>query len=110
MITRAVVFVTFATFGAAAQASAQTLNDVLTFLLTNRTVATDDFTRDQQAARAASRAEVSLRTEKRALIIGNSERHRVCQELTTSSDCLVERIDSRHGNFSEQCLNIQFSN
>jgi len=37
-------------------ASAQSLRDVVTFLLTNRTVATDDFVRDQQAAKAASDA------------------------------------------------------
>jgi hypothetical protein len=36
--------------------SAQTLRDVVTFLLTNRTVATDDFVRDQQAAKSASDA------------------------------------------------------
>jgi len=56
VIKQVVVFVTFASVGTATQASAQTLNDVLTFLLTNRTVATDDFVRDQQAARAASDA------------------------------------------------------
>jgi Putative MetA-pathway of phenol degradation len=36
--------------------SAQSLDQVLFFLLTNRSVATDDFLRDQQAARAASEA------------------------------------------------------
>src|SRR6476660_6819040 len=36
--------------------SAQSLDQVLSFLLTNRSVATDDFLRDQQAARAASEA------------------------------------------------------
>jgi hypothetical protein len=56
VIKPAVMFVTIAIVCGTASASAQSLNDVLTFLLTNRTVATDDFVRDQQAAKAASDA------------------------------------------------------
>src|SRR4029453_6273394 len=40
----------------ATRTSAPSLDQVLSFLLTNRSVATDDFLRDQQAARAASEA------------------------------------------------------
>ena len=42
--------------GGAGRASAQTMSDAVGFLLTNRTIATDDFLRDAQAARAASDA------------------------------------------------------
>src|SRR5262245_57515104 len=38
----------------AQRAAAQSLRDVLSFLLTNRSIVTDDFVRDQQAARATS--------------------------------------------------------
>jgi hypothetical protein len=40
----------------AQRAAAQSLQDVLSFLLTNRSIVTDDFVRDQQAARATSDA------------------------------------------------------
>ena len=52
----AAVLVVMAIVACGREASAQTLSDVLSFLLTNRTVATDDFVRDQQAAKAASDA------------------------------------------------------
>jgi Putative MetA-pathway of phenol degradation len=42
--------------GTAAPASAQSLDQVLSFLLTNRSIATDDFLRDQEAAKATSDA------------------------------------------------------
>src|SRR5439155_26850785 len=51
-----VSLVAIAVLCCATQASAQTLSDVLRFLMTNRTVATDDFVRDAQAAKAASDA------------------------------------------------------
>lgn len=56
MIKPTVMFVTIAIVCGSTRATAQSLNDVLTFLLTNRTIATDDFVRDQQAAKAASEA------------------------------------------------------
>src|SRR5215475_9113948 len=43
-------------FGGSTRASGQTLNDVLSFLLTNRSIATDEFVRDAQAAKAAGDA------------------------------------------------------
>jgi hypothetical protein len=54
-------------------ASAQTLNEVLTFLLTNRSIPTDDFVRDEQAA-AATAATISrfLVTELGTLPISSS--------------------------------------
>lgn len=42
--------------GLSTGASAQTLNDVLNFLLTNRSIPTDDFIRDEQAAAATAGA------------------------------------------------------
>jgi hypothetical protein len=42
--------------GLATTASAQTLDDVLNFLLTNRSIPTDDFIRDEQAAAATAGA------------------------------------------------------
>ena len=56
MIRRTVSLVAVAILCCATQASAQTLSDVLRFLMTNRTVATDDFVRDAQAANAAGDA------------------------------------------------------
>jgi hypothetical protein len=54
-------------------ASAQRLDDVLTFLLTNRSIATDDFLRDEQAAAAtASAISTFLVTELGTLPISTS--------------------------------------
>jgi hypothetical protein len=55
---RIAIVLTFTLFGCAWSqgASAQTLNEVLTFLLTNRSIPTDDFVRDEQAAAATAGA------------------------------------------------------
>lgn len=45
-----------AAIGLPCSASAQTLNDVLSFLLTNRSIPTDDFVRDEEAAAATQQA------------------------------------------------------
>jgi len=51
---------TLAVVGFATAASAQSLHDALTFLLTNRSVPTDDFVRDEQSAAATSAAMASF--------------------------------------------------
>ena len=57
MLTKlAVACFVVAMCGGTSRASAQTMSDALGFLLTNRTIVTDDFLRDAQAARAASDA------------------------------------------------------
>ena len=57
-VTPAVIVFAMTLFGCglATGASAQTLDDVLTFLLTNRSIPTDDFLRDEQAAAATAGA------------------------------------------------------
>jgi hypothetical protein len=50
------IMVTLCVCGLATTASAQTLDSVLTFLLTNRSIPTDDFLRDEQAAAATAGA------------------------------------------------------
>lgn len=52
--------VTVTAMGFATPASAQSLHDVLTFLLTNRSIPTDDFVRDEQSAAATSAAMASF--------------------------------------------------
>ena len=47
---------TIAVVGFATTASAQSLHDALTFLLTNRSIPTDDFVRDEESAAATSAA------------------------------------------------------
>jgi hypothetical protein len=67
--------VTAATFTAQRQASAQTLTDVLSFLLINRSIPTDDFVRDGAMA-AATRDAISnfLQTELGTLPVSSSSR------------------------------------
>src|SRR6187401_1865975 len=56
----AVPALTFALVAFATTASAQSLQDVLTFLLTNRSIPTDDFVRDESSAAATSAAIASF--------------------------------------------------
>lgn len=51
---------TLAVVGCATAASAQSLHDALTFLLTNRSIPTDDFVRDEESAAATSAAMASF--------------------------------------------------
>jgi hypothetical protein len=74
-VAQTVLVLTLTLFGCglAAGASAQTLDAVLTFLLTNRSIPTDDFLRDEQAAAATARAiSTFLVTELGTLPISNS--------------------------------------
>src|SRR5262249_960946 len=71
---RVLVSLVVTTVGLAPQpVSAQTLNDVLSFLLTNRSIATDDFVRDEAAASATRDAISSyLVTELATLPVSSS--------------------------------------
>ena len=91
---------------AAREASAQPLVDVLSFLMTNRSVATGDFTRDERAAAATSEAMAELLSGELGVVPLSASAggftYRLDPELGTS----VRTSDSFGPLFTERALTI----
>lgn len=94
----------FIVFGFAANTSAQTLTDTLSFLLTNRSVATGDFQRDEQAAARMRDAFVQLLQAELTNLPITSPASGFTYRLDSSIGVSVRSTDSFAPFFTERSL------
>src|SRR6185295_8875952 len=91
-------------FVCATSASAQSLSDVLSFIMTNRSVATDDFVRDQQAAETTRDTLSQLLTAELGTLPISSSAGGFTYRLNPALDVTVRASGSFGPFFSERAL------